>query len=216
MSRAWHDNSVSVVLLIAAAAIVGGVIVVALGRGGELTKFAADVSPFDVKIVAAADVAFTRPPSALFGYNPRVTDDFFRAIALTMIDRDAEIAELRHRLAELEGLGEPRAAAGEAAAADDRPAAGQRGLSPSHGASLLSGDAGGWSAWQSAATSQQSTSVQYSGSVQHGASVQQSTSARAAAADQARPRSWWSAFRRGLGHREPLPGHRPGDPGPSR
>ena len=90
-----------IALLIAAAVILGGVIIVAMGRGGELARFPADVSPFDAQIVTAADVVLVRPPSALFGYNRQVTDDVLSTIARTITERDVEIATLRMQLGEL-------------------------------------------------------------------------------------------------------------------
>jgi len=94
---------VPLALLIAAAVILGGVIIVAMGRGGELARFPADVSPFDAQIVTAADVVLLRPPSALFGYNRQVTDDVLSTIARTITERDVEIATLRVQLGEREG-----------------------------------------------------------------------------------------------------------------
>jgi hypothetical protein len=91
-----------VVLLIAAAVILAGVVVAAIGRGGELARFPADVRPFEAEIVTAADVVLLRPPSALFGYNRQVSDDVLSAIARTITQRDVEIATLRRQLAELQ------------------------------------------------------------------------------------------------------------------
>ncbi len=44
-----------VVLLMAAAVILVGVIVVAMGRGGEMAEFTADVRPVDTDIETATD-----------------------------------------------------------------------------------------------------------------------------------------------------------------
>jgi hypothetical protein len=97
-----------VVLLIAVAVILGGVIAVALGRGGELASFAADVPPVRAAVVTAADLALIRPPTALFGYNPHVTDDLLGTLARAMSDRDAEITSLRRELADLRAFSAPR------------------------------------------------------------------------------------------------------------
>jgi hypothetical protein len=97
-----------VVLLIAVAVILGGVIAIALGRGGELASFAADVPPVRAEIVTAADLALIRPPTALFGYNPHVTDDLLGTLARAMSDRDAEITSLRRELAERRAFSAPR------------------------------------------------------------------------------------------------------------
>jgi hypothetical protein len=124
---------VPVVLLIVAAVILGGVVVVAIGRGGELARFPADVLPFEAEIVTAADVVLLRPPTALFGYNRQVTDDVLSAIARTITERDVEIATLRRQLAALRSSSE-QATADPPTAADiwpspsARPSAIRRGL----------------------------------------------------------------------------------------
>ncbi len=92
----------AIVLLAAAAAIIVGVIAAALGRGGELAHFAADAPRWDAELATAADVALLRPPSALFGYSPHVTDDALGQIARLITERDVEIARLRSRVAALQ------------------------------------------------------------------------------------------------------------------
>ncbi len=90
------------VLLIAAAAILCGVIVVAMGRGGELAPSAPDNRPLDAEIVTAADVALLRPPLAIWGYDVRATDEALNMVARTVTERDVEIVSLRRRIADLE------------------------------------------------------------------------------------------------------------------
>jgi hypothetical protein len=102
---AWHDSCVLVlpiVLIVAAVAILGGVIVVAMGRGGELAPSSADVRPLDTDIVTAADVALLRPPAALWGYDMRATDEALNQVARTVTERDVEIADLRRQLADVQ------------------------------------------------------------------------------------------------------------------
>jgi hypothetical protein len=102
---AWHDSCVLVlpiVLIVAAVAILGGVIVVAMGRGGELAPSSADVRPLDTDIVTAADVALLRPPAALWGYDMRATDEALNQVARTVTERDVEIADLRRQLADMQ------------------------------------------------------------------------------------------------------------------
>jgi len=91
-----------VVLLVATAVIVGGVVVVAIGRGGEMAPFTADLRPLDTEIVTAADVALLRPPAALWGYDMRATDEALNMVARTVTERDVEIATLRRQLADLQ------------------------------------------------------------------------------------------------------------------
>jgi len=90
------------VLIVAAVAILGGVIVVAMGRGGELAPSGADVRPLDTDIVTAADVALLRPPAALWGYDMRATDEALNRVARTVTERDVEIADLRRQLADMQ------------------------------------------------------------------------------------------------------------------
>jgi hypothetical protein len=93
---------VLVVLLIVAVAILCGVVVVAMGRGGELARSPADVRPLDGEIMTAADVVLLRPPAALWGYDKRATDEALNMVARTVTERDVEIAILRRQIAELE------------------------------------------------------------------------------------------------------------------
>jgi hypothetical protein len=95
---------VLVVLLIVAIAILCGVVVVAMGRGGELARPTADVRPLDGEIMTAADVALLRPPAALWGYDMRSTDEALNMVARTVTERDVEIAILRRQIADLEAV----------------------------------------------------------------------------------------------------------------
>jgi hypothetical protein len=100
---------VPVVLLVAAAAVIlGGVLAVALGRGGEMTEFSADVRPLDADIATAADVALLRPPAALWGYDKRSTDEALNLVARTVTERDVEITRLRRQLADMQWAGQNR------------------------------------------------------------------------------------------------------------
>jgi hypothetical protein len=88
-------------MLLTAAAIIVGVLVVAIGRGGEMTTFPSDTSPVQAEVETAADIALLRPPWALWGYQMRATDEVFGRIAQSVTERDVEIATLRRQLAEL-------------------------------------------------------------------------------------------------------------------
>jgi hypothetical protein len=121
------------VLLVAAAAILGGVVVAALGRAGEMATFAGDTAPIELDEVSATDVALLRPPMSLWGYNAQATEDALRVIARSVTARDVEIATLRRELADLQsrqdgvrttGRGDrPVTAAGPASAAGPATAA---------------------------------------------------------------------------------------------
>ena len=122
-----------VVLLVAAAAILGGVVLAALGRAGEMATFAGDTAPLELDEVSATDVALLRPPMSLWGYNAQATEDALRVIARSVVARDVEIATLRRELADLQsgqdgvrttGTGDrPVTAAGPATAASPASAA---------------------------------------------------------------------------------------------
>jgi ABC-type transporter Mla subunit MlaD len=104
-------RSVPVVLLLAAVAVVCGVVLAALGRGGEMAAFPADYPPLALGRVTAADVALLQPPRSLWGYNTQATGEALRVIAQAVADRDAEIGRLRDQLARLQAA--PPTAAGE-------------------------------------------------------------------------------------------------------
>jgi hypothetical protein len=93
--------NVAVVLVLAAVAIVVGAIVVAVGRGGELARFAADDPPAEPDFRTAADVAMFRPPLALLGYSVRVADAALQSVASQLADREMEIDALRSEVAAL-------------------------------------------------------------------------------------------------------------------
>jgi hypothetical protein len=96
--------TVPVVILLAAAAILVGVVIVALGRGGEMASFSADHPPLDLGSLAATDVVLLRPPTSIWGYNIQVTDDALDRIARAMSERDVEIAALRQQVQDLRAV----------------------------------------------------------------------------------------------------------------
>jgi hypothetical protein len=110
-----------VVLLLTAVAVLAGVVVVAVGRGGELAIFRSDAPPLRYEFASAADLAMFRPPPAFFGYSAQATDDALRRIARLVSDRDAELATLRDQLAALRAR--PADAADPAAARPWAPSA---------------------------------------------------------------------------------------------
>jgi len=88
-------------MLVAAIVILAGVVVVALGRGGEMAPEHPDYPPIDLGPVTAADVALLRPPSAAWGYNMRVTDVALETIARAVTERDVTISALQQEVADL-------------------------------------------------------------------------------------------------------------------
>ena len=105
-----------VVIFLAAAVILGGVVVVAMGRGGELERSPRELaSRLDFR--TWSDVARYRPPAALLGYHAGATEHALAVIARTIAERDAEIDWLRRRLAETDPqLRPPVAASAEGSA----------------------------------------------------------------------------------------------------
>ena len=116
-----------VVLLIAAVAILAGVVVVAVGRGGELAMARSDIPPVRFALFTPGDVAAFRPRLAFFGYSARATDDALLQIARAVAERDAELSRLRVQLTalrdELDDRDE-RAGAASGAGGSWRPEAG--------------------------------------------------------------------------------------------
>jgi len=86
-------------MLLAVIVVLVAVFFVATGRGGELSRERPDYAPLDLGPVAATDIALLRPPTAMWGYNVKATDEALDVIARAMRERDAKIAYLEQRLA---------------------------------------------------------------------------------------------------------------------
>jgi hypothetical protein len=106
---------VPVVILLVAAVILGGIVVVAMGRGGELARDKVEM-PGWADLRSWSDVARYRPPPALLGYHAASTEQALMLIARSIAERDGEISWLRGRLAELQPESAPEATAPEATA----------------------------------------------------------------------------------------------------
>lgn len=111
-----------VAIVIAAAVILGGIIVVAMGRGGELALSRPRL-PSRLDFQSSSDVADYRPPAALIGYSAVATEHALALIARTIAERDAEIDWLRRRLADLQPESLPDATTEPPAADLSRPPA---------------------------------------------------------------------------------------------
>jgi hypothetical protein len=92
---------VPVVLLIAAVAILVTVVLVAAGRGGELSGERPDYAPLELGPVSATDVALLRPPTALWGYSVQATDEAMERIAEAIRERDVRIVALEQLVTDL-------------------------------------------------------------------------------------------------------------------
>lgn len=95
--------AVYLVLLLSAVAILGGVVVVAMGEGGELALGRRDLPPLSARLATADDVAVLRLPISLLGYQEQSTADALRLLAIRLEERDAEIARLRAEVAGADG-----------------------------------------------------------------------------------------------------------------
>ncbi|MEV1247341.1 hypothetical protein ACIBO2_22095 [Nonomuraea sp. NPDC050022] len=93
-----------VVLAIAALAILACVVLVSLGRGGELTEFPPDVPPLDLPEpgqLTAVDFMALQLPVNLVGYHTQSVDETLRRAATAISARDTRIAVLEQRVSEL-------------------------------------------------------------------------------------------------------------------
>ncbi|MGP3931569.1 hypothetical protein [Nonomuraea sp. KM88] len=93
-----------VVLAIAAIAILACVVLVSLGRGGELTEFPPDVPPLELPEPAqltAVDFMALQLPVNLVGYHTQSVDETLRRAASAISARDTRIAVLEQRVSEL-------------------------------------------------------------------------------------------------------------------
>ncbi|MER6949737.1 hypothetical protein ABT294_37560 [Nonomuraea sp. NPDC000554] len=93
-----------VVLAIAALAILAAVVLVSLGKGGELTEFPPDVPPLDLPEpgqLTAVDFMALQLPVNLVGYHTQSVDETLRRAANAISARDTRIAVLEQRVSEL-------------------------------------------------------------------------------------------------------------------
>jgi hypothetical protein len=93
--------NVLVVILIAAVVILVGIVLVATGRGGELSKERTDYAPLDLGPASATDIALLRPPTALWGYDMQATDEAMEQIAESVRERDVRIVALEQLVTDL-------------------------------------------------------------------------------------------------------------------
>lgn len=99
-----YDANVLVILAIAAVAILACVVLVSLGRGGELTEFPPDVPPLDLPEagqLTAVDFMALQLPVNLVGYHTQSVDETLRRAAGAISARDTRIAVLEQRVSEL-------------------------------------------------------------------------------------------------------------------
>lgn len=106
-----------VVIALAAVAVLAAVVVLAMGRGGELAEARLDRPPAMLpwnRPIEATDIALLRLPPGLWGYHIGTTDEVLTQLAQTLGERATRIAVLERELAALR-------ARLEAVGQEDRP-----------------------------------------------------------------------------------------------
>jgi hypothetical protein len=81
--------------------VVAGAVLVARGRGGELSVERSDYRQIELGPVSATDIALLHPPMTLWGYNMQATDDALDQIAASIRDRDIRIVALEQLVTDL-------------------------------------------------------------------------------------------------------------------
>jgi hypothetical protein len=96
---------VTVVLVLAGVAVLGAVVVLAMGRGGELSETHPDYPRLRVdaegRPVVGPDGAGIRLPATIWGYQMQVTDEAVRRLTAALHERDARVADLERQLHDL-------------------------------------------------------------------------------------------------------------------
>ncbi|TDB90491.1 hypothetical protein E1264_05065 [Actinomadura sp. KC216] len=96
---------VVLVLVLAGVAVLGAVVVLAMGRGGELAETHPDYPRLplgaDGRPITGPDVAHMRFPRTFWGYQPQVMDEALRRVSHALSERDARVAVLEQQLHEL-------------------------------------------------------------------------------------------------------------------
>jgi hypothetical protein len=95
---------VYVVIALAALAILAGVVVLAMGKGGELSEphpdYPPPLLPTDRRLVGM-DAALLKLPRGLWGYQVDCADEALRMFAHALSERDRRVADLEQQVAEL-------------------------------------------------------------------------------------------------------------------
>lgn len=99
--------AVLIVTGFAVLAVLGGVVLLVMGRGGEMARFEADYPPLDLpddRPITSIDVGHVRLPISLWGYHVRAVDEVLYRLSGALSERDRRIAGLERRVAELGGV----------------------------------------------------------------------------------------------------------------
>jgi hypothetical protein len=135
------------VLLAAALAILVGVVVVAMGRGGEIAASQRDLPVLSPRIRSAHDIARLRLPVGLFGYQEQATNEALEAAARLIAEQDAEIARLREEVWRLRSGPHQGTQADGSANGAEADAAADAGPSAADGETLARPDPVGGQPW---------------------------------------------------------------------
>ncbi|MFI0373231.1 hypothetical protein ACH35V_35680 [Actinomadura sp. 1N219] len=96
---------VVLVLVLAGMAVLGAVVVLAMGRGGELAETHPDYPRLPLgaagRPITGSDVAHMRFPRTFWGYQPQVMDEALRRVSHALSERDARVALLEQQLHDL-------------------------------------------------------------------------------------------------------------------
>ncbi|TDD67712.1 hypothetical protein E1293_37745 [Actinomadura darangshiensis] len=97
---------VVVVLVLAGVAVLGAVVALAMGRGGELAETHPDFPPLRLdgegRPVLGPRGTYYRFPATIWGYQMQVTDEAVHRLTEALHERDDRVAELEHQLRELQ------------------------------------------------------------------------------------------------------------------
>ncbi|MGW5878442.1 hypothetical protein ACWFMI_18020 [Nocardiopsis terrae] len=102
-----------IMILVAAAAlaVLVGVVLVVLGKGGQLARFEADFPPLNLpegRPVGSRDLGGLLLPLAMWGYHVRAVDELLVRLTSTLREREARIEDLERHLARLDPSYVPR------------------------------------------------------------------------------------------------------------
>jgi hypothetical protein len=93
----------TITVALAAVAVLGAIVVVAVGGGGQLSTEHPDHPPLALpgrRSVGGTDAALLRLPLGLWGYHKQITDEALQRFADELTERDTRIAVLEQELAE--------------------------------------------------------------------------------------------------------------------
>jgi hypothetical protein len=93
----------TITVALAAVAVLGAIVVVAVGGGGQLSTEHPDHPPLALpgrRAVGGTDAALLRLPLGIWGYHKQITDEALQRFASELTERDTRIAVLEQELAE--------------------------------------------------------------------------------------------------------------------